>query len=82
LTPNKQKKLQARISAAGEDALAKRKFVTPIDMLVGIGWLTTAQVEQCALHAVRRRECRARLPYPLDLAEAVGRGGGAAGGAG
>jgi hypothetical protein len=46
LTPNKQEKLQARISAAGEAALAKRKFVTPIDMLVGIGWLTPAQVEQ------------------------------------
>jgi hypothetical protein len=46
LTSNKQKKLEERISAAGEAALAKRRFVTSIDVLVGIGWLTPAQVEQ------------------------------------
>jgi hypothetical protein len=46
LTPQNQKKLEERIRAAGEAALAKRKFVTPIDVLVGVGWLTGAQVEQ------------------------------------
>jgi hypothetical protein len=46
VTPQNQKKLEERIRAAGEAALARRKVVTPIDVLVGIGWLTPAQVEQ------------------------------------
>jgi hypothetical protein len=46
LTPQNQKKLEERIRAAGEAALAKRKFVTAIDILVGIGWLTPVQVER------------------------------------
>ncbi len=39
-------KLERRVAAAAEAALAARGFVTPIDVVVGIGWLDPAQVEQ------------------------------------
>jgi hypothetical protein len=31
--------LQERVVAAAETALARQKFVTPIDVCLGIGWL-------------------------------------------
>ncbi len=39
-------KLQRRVAAAAQAALTARGFVTPIDVLVGVGWLQAAQVEQ------------------------------------
>jgi len=38
--------LQRRVAAAAQAARTARGFVTPIDVLVGIGWLQAAQVEQ------------------------------------
>jgi hypothetical protein len=39
-------KLDDRVIKAAEAALADRHFVTSIDVLVGIGWLTTPQVDR------------------------------------
>lgn len=39
-------KLEQRVVAAAEAALATRKFVTAIDVFVGIGWLQPRQVDK------------------------------------
>ncbi|MBU3067650.1 DUF2293 domain-containing protein [Nocardia sp. NEAU-G5] len=39
-------KLRTRVIAAAEAALAQRKYVSPVDVLVGLGWLRSAHVEQ------------------------------------
>src|SRR5205823_225801 len=39
-------KLWRRVAAAAQAALTASGFVTPIDVLVGVGWLQAAQVEQ------------------------------------
>jgi hypothetical protein len=41
-----QRKLEQRVVRAAEAALAARQFVTAIDVLVGIGWLTPTLVDQ------------------------------------
>jgi hypothetical protein len=40
-----QADLKGRVEAAAAAALARQKFVTPIDVCVGIGWLHTSNVE-------------------------------------
>jgi hypothetical protein len=37
--------LEARVVAAAEKVLAKQKFVTPLDICVGIGWLPSSLVD-------------------------------------
>jgi hypothetical protein len=37
--------LQARVVSAAEKILAKQKFVTPLDICMGIGWLPSARVD-------------------------------------
>jgi len=39
-------KLWRRVAAAAQTAPTARGFATPIDVLVGVGWLQAAQVEQ------------------------------------
>jgi hypothetical protein len=39
-------RLEQRVAVAAQAALAARGFVTPIDVLVGVGWLQAAQVER------------------------------------
>jgi hypothetical protein len=38
--------IDRRVGAAAEAALAKRKFVTAIDVLVGVGWLEPRRVDE------------------------------------
>ena len=38
--------IDRRVIGAAEAALAKRKFVTPIDVLVGVGWLEPRRVDE------------------------------------
>jgi hypothetical protein len=40
-----QADLKGRVEAAAAAALARQKFVTPVDVCVGIGWLHTSNVE-------------------------------------
>jgi hypothetical protein len=54
VSPDNERKLARRVAAAGEAALAARGYVTAIDILVGVDWLATPQVE---------RWRRGQLPY-------------------
>ena len=46
MNPDNGTKLERRVVRAAEAALAKRQFVTAIDVLVGIGWLMPSLVEE------------------------------------
>jgi hypothetical protein len=41
-----QSKLKQRVAAAAEAALAQSKFVSPIDVLTGLGWLHSRKVDE------------------------------------
>ena len=43
--PQNRSKLEARVIKAAEAALAARGYVSPVDVLLGIGWLNAAAVE-------------------------------------
>jgi hypothetical protein len=42
MTPNNRKNLADRVAKAAEASLAANHYVSPIDVLVGIGWLDPA----------------------------------------
>jgi hypothetical protein len=42
---NQRRPLEPRIAAAAEKALARQKFVTPIDVCLDIGWLQPSNVD-------------------------------------
>jgi hypothetical protein len=46
--------IEKRVAKAAEAALVKTGFVTPVDVLLGLGWLTPADVENWR---------RGRVPY-------------------
>jgi hypothetical protein len=52
--------LERRVAAAAQDALARQKTVTPVDVCVGIGWLSDSHVE--AWRQGRARSLRELLP--------------------
>lgn len=54
MNPQSQAKLRRRIAAAGSAAIAKNGYVTAIDVLVGVGWLLPAKIEDWR---------RGRVPY-------------------
>lgn len=54
MNPQNQAKLRRAIAAAGSAAIAKNGYVTAIDVLVGVGWLLPAKVEDWR---------RGRVPY-------------------
>ena len=39
MQPHNRKKLDDRVIRAAEAALAAQKYVSPVDVLIGIGWL-------------------------------------------
>ncbi len=39
VSPSGHPRLEKRVARAAQEALAERKFVTPIDVLIGLGWL-------------------------------------------
>ena len=45
MAPPAQRDLETRVARAAAAALADHKFVTSIDVLVGLGWLTASQVD-------------------------------------
>ncbi len=45
MSPDNQSALERRVAQAASAALAQRSFVTAIDVLVGIGWLVQARVD-------------------------------------
>lgn len=58
MATNAQKRLQSRVVRAAEAALAEGKVVSPIDILMGLGWLPPSAVD---------RWRQGRIPY-LELA--------------
>jgi hypothetical protein len=46
MQPHNRKKLSDRVIKAAEAALATRKYVSPLDVLVGIGWLDPGAVKR------------------------------------
>lgn len=46
MTTENEKRLEQRVVGVAEAALAEREFVTPIDVLVGLGWLAPRRVEE------------------------------------
>jgi hypothetical protein len=46
VTNDNQTKLERRVAQAAEAALAERRYVTAIDVLVGVGWLTPPAVDR------------------------------------
>ncbi|MDQ6777879.1 MAG: hypothetical protein M3071_17085 [Actinomycetota bacterium] len=46
MTAGNGSKLEQRVARAAEAALAERKFVTAIDVLVGVGWLEPRRVDE------------------------------------
>ena len=46
MTPQNCRKLSARIIKAAEAALAAKNYVSPVDVLVGIGWLDPASLKR------------------------------------
>jgi hypothetical protein len=62
--------LQTRVVAAAEDALARQKYVAPVDVCVGIGWLHSRNVDQWRQGQVRTLQ--ELLPvHPDRLAEVI-----------
>ncbi len=45
MTVQAGQRLEERVATAAEAALAERGFVTPIDVLVGLGWLAPSRVD-------------------------------------
>ena len=46
MTPKNRAKLTDRVSKAAETALAAQHYVSPVDVLVGIGWLDPGTVKR------------------------------------
>jgi hypothetical protein len=44
--PDKHSNLEQRVVSAAEAALAERKYVTAIDVLIGVGWLERRRVDE------------------------------------
>ena len=46
MTPQNRRKLSGRIIKAAEAALAAKNYVSPVDVLIGIGWLDPASLKR------------------------------------
>jgi hypothetical protein len=46
MSPENRRKLADRVAKAAEAALAARKYVSPLDVLIGIGWLDPGAVSR------------------------------------
>lgn len=60
VNPANQARLARRIAVVADHALSTRQVVTPLEVLVGIGWLPAAQVEAWR---------RGRVPYLERVAD-------------
>ncbi|MGQ0838705.1 DUF2293 domain-containing protein [Actinokineospora sp.] len=63
-------RLDRRVSAVAEELLRRKKFVAPVDVLVGLGWLSGRVVQSWEHGLVERLDQLAAVP-PERLAEAV-----------
>jgi len=63
-------KLERRVVAAAQAALAQQRFVCPLDVLTGIGWLPAGRVTDWQRGRVEHLEAVAAVP-PQRLATAL-----------
>jgi hypothetical protein len=61
VNPGNRAKLERRIAASATSALRARQVVTPVEVLIGVGWLKPADVEAWR---------RGRVPYLERVATA------------
>lgn len=61
MNPAHRARLEQKIATVAASALSARRVVTPVEILIGIGWLTTAHVEDWR---------RGRVPYLERVATA------------
>jgi hypothetical protein len=55
------KRMEQRVARAAAAALAERKLVTPVDVLVGLGWLAPSRVDEW-------RQGRVKYPEAVTIA--------------
>jgi len=53
VNPNNRNALEQRVVKAAEAALAAKGYASPIDVLVGIGWLDASKLETVAARSGR-----------------------------
>lgn len=70
MQPHNRKKLRDRVVRAAEAALASQKYASPIDVLVGIGWLDPGAVKRWQQGQVGYLE-EAMQVNPLRISEAM-----------
>ncbi len=70
MTPQNRKKLADRVTKAAEAALAAQSYVSPVDVLVGIGWLDPGAVKRWRQGQVDYLE-RALQTNPSRISEAM-----------
>jgi hypothetical protein len=46
MNPENRRKLEARVVAAAEAALTRQEYASPVDVLLGIGWLAPAHLQE------------------------------------
>ena len=68
--PEKQQRLQRQVVDAAEAALERQRYVAPVDVLVGIGWVPWSVAEQWRQGRLACLESRATVP-PDRLAAAL-----------
>lgn len=61
MTTDDLQRLERRVARAAEAALAEGKFVTPIDVLVGVGWLPPRRVDEWHQGRLEYLECAAQV---------------------
>ncbi|WP_018684733.1 DUF2293 domain-containing protein [Actinokineospora enzanensis] len=63
-------RLDRRVTAVAEELLRRKKVVAPLDVLSGLGWLSSRSVQAWELGRVERLDSQAAVP-PARLAEAL-----------
>ena len=61
---DRESKLERRVAAAARAALARQRFVCPLDVLIGIGWLPAGLVTDWRRGRVDHLEAVAAVPPP------------------
>ena len=70
MSPKTRKPLEARVVSAAEEALARQDFVSPIDVLVGLGWLAESTVAHWRRGGVEALENEVRTD-PTRVSQAM-----------
>ncbi len=70
MNSEKDRRLEARVAAAAEAALARQEYVSPVDVLLGIGWLAPAHLKAWRTGRIPYLEGALQVS-PVKLSEAM-----------